>query len=124
MIRNIKMVVNGKEIQLPSEIKNMLSILGVQPQQEFEITSPLHPIHPGPQNVETVMACEHGCKDLDARKAIFGLDKRLTHIEDYLKRRFPAEEPKKEPSKKVKKDQPTKVPKKKSSSNVKKKSKK
>ena len=71
------MMINGKEVKFPFDIDNILSqIMGEPPiQQQEKIIPPQH------QVIKKVLICQ----DVNARKAILGMDKRITRLEEQLK---------------------------------------
>ena len=71
------MMINEEEVRFPFDIDNMLSqIMGeLSTPQQQEVTPPQH------QVIKKVLICQ----DINARKAILGMDKRITILEKQLK---------------------------------------
>ena len=71
------MMINGEEVRFPFDINNMFSqIMNEPPTQKLERTAPHQ--H---QIIKRILICQ----DVNARKAILGMDKRVTKLEEQLK---------------------------------------
>ena len=126
-MKEMKVFVNGQEIKLPFDLVQMFNQM-ISPQGH----GPKKPI-PGPVH-QQVMRKIVGCKELEARKVIMDMNRRLMELEKVVGKRktkkSPEDKPKTTPKIKPKKVDKTKSPsklkknEKKGSKKVKKKSKK